>query len=86
METVTAPLHRLPLIIVALAAVSPTANGHLLDEFLQSTLVVIEPGDIRLKINLTPGIEIAENQLVLQAKLDPGGAIGNFAGDKLDTP
>jgi hypothetical protein len=34
-----------------------------LDEYVQSTLVAIEPGDIRLKINLTPGIEIAEKVL-----------------------
>ena len=63
MEAVTAPLHRLPLIIVAIAAIPPAAHGHVLDEYLQATLVAIEPGDIRLKINLTPGIEIAEKVL-----------------------
>jgi hypothetical protein len=62
-EAVTAPLHRLPLIVVALAAIPPAAYGHVLDEYLQSTLVAIEPGDIRLKINLTPGIEIADKVL-----------------------
>jgi hypothetical protein len=62
-EAVNAPLHRLPLIILALAAIPPAADGHVLDEYLQSTLVAIEPGDIRLKINLTPGIEIAEKVL-----------------------
>ena len=67
-EAVTAPLHRLLLIIVALVAVPSAAYGHVLDEYLQSTLVVIEPGDIRLKINLTPGVEIAEKVL---AQIDP---------------
>ena len=60
MEAVTAQLHRLLLVIVALAAFPLVVHGHVLDEYLQSTLVVIEPGDIRLKINLTPGIEIAD--------------------------
>jgi hypothetical protein len=62
-EAVTAPFHSLPLIIVALATIPPAAYGHVLDEYLQATLVAIEPGDIRLKINLTPGIEIAEKVL-----------------------
>jgi PBP1b-binding outer membrane lipoprotein LpoB len=62
-EAVNAPFHHLPLIIFAIAAIPPAANGHVLDEYLQSTLVAIEPGDIRLKINLTPGIEIAEKVL-----------------------
>jgi hypothetical protein len=73
-ETVTAPLHRLPLIIVALAAISPAACGHVLDEYLQSTLVVIEQGDIRLKINLTPGIEIAE-QVLSRIDMNSDGVI-----------
>lgn len=63
MEAVTSPSSRLPLIIVALAATGPSAYGHVLDEYLQSTLVVIEPDDIRLKINLTPGVEIADKVL-----------------------
>jgi len=62
-EAVTAPFHRLPLIIIALAAFPPAAVGHVLDEYLQATLVSIEPDDVRLKINLTPGIEIAEKVL-----------------------
>jgi hypothetical protein len=62
-EAVTAPLSRLPLIIVALAAIPSASYGHVLDEYLQSTLVAIEPHDIRLKINLTPGVEIAEKVL-----------------------
>ncbi len=79
METLTAPLHRLPLIIVALAAIQPAAYGHVLDEYLQSTLVAIEPGDIRLKINLTPGIEIAEKVL---NQIDHNGD-GAISGDEI---
>ena len=76
METVTAPLQRLPLIIVALAAIPPAAYGHVLDEYLQATLVVVEPGDIRLKINLTPGVEIAE-KVLNQIDLNGDGSISS---------
>ena len=62
-EAVTSPLRHLPLIVAALAGIAPSAYGHVLDEYLQATLVAIEPGDVRLKINLTPGIEIAEKVL-----------------------
>jgi hypothetical protein len=62
-EAVTTPLPRLPFITFVIFALRSIACGHVLDEYLQSTLVVIEPGDIRLKINLTPGIEIAEKVL-----------------------
>lgn len=79
MEAVTAPLHRLPLIFLALAAIPAAAHGHVLDEYLQSTLVAIEPGDIRLKINLTPGIEIADKILDL---IDQDGD-GAFSSDEL---
>jgi hypothetical protein len=46
------------------------ASAHVLDEYVQSTLVAIGPGDIRLKINLTPGVEIAEKVL---AQIDRNG-------------
>jgi hypothetical protein len=71
-EAVTAPLPGLPsprlpliLIIVALAVFPPAAFSHVLDEYLQATLVAVEPGDIRLKLNLTPGVEIADKVLNL---------------------
>lgn len=42
----------------------PTAVfGHRLDEYLQATLVAIEPGIVRLQINLTPGVAVAEKVL-----------------------
>jgi len=80
-ETVTVSMHRVALIIVAviivaLAAIPFVANGHVLDEYLQSTLVVIEPGDIRLKINMTPGIEIAE-RVLSQIDHNQDGAISS---------
>jgi len=80
-EAVTVLLRRLPLIFVALAAVSlavisPAADGHVLDEYLQATLVAIEPGDIRLKINLTPGVEIAD-KVLNQIDLNGDGAIAS---------
>jgi hypothetical protein len=37
--------------------------AHQLDEYLQATLVVIEPDRIRLQINLTPGVAVAEQVL-----------------------
>jgi hypothetical protein len=58
-----APLRCLSLVVLAFTAVPSATHGHVLDEYVQSTLVAIEPGDIRLKINLTPGIEIAERVL-----------------------
>src|SRR5258707_1157601 len=62
-EAVTMMLRHLPLVFVAMGAAVPVVDAHVLDEYLQSTLVAIEPGDIRLKINLTPGVEIADKVL-----------------------
>ena len=45
-----------------------TGRAHQLDEYLQSTLVVVQPTDIRLEINLTPGVAISEQVLAL---IDP---------------
>jgi len=75
-EALIALLRHLALAIFALAAIPQAANGHVLDEYLQSTLVVIEPGDIRLKINLTPGIEVAE-KVLNQIDRNSDGAISS---------
>lgn len=48
-----------------LLALPCTGFAHQLDEYIQATLVAIEPGDIRLQINLTPGVEIADQVLAL---------------------
>jgi len=44
-------------------ALTPAASAHRLDEYLQATLVVIEPGSISLQMNLTPGVDIAKKWL-----------------------
>jgi len=61
-EALTTTLRRLALLLAFLAF--PTAVfAHRLDEYLQATLVAIEPGVVRLQINLTPGVEVAEKVL-----------------------
>ncbi len=49
--------------LLALAVAPSAALGHRLDEYLQATVVSIEPEAIRLSINLTPGIEVADEVL-----------------------
>jgi hypothetical protein len=46
--------------LLALLLVAPAAYAHVLDEYLQATLVEIEPDGIKLQINLTPGVQVAE--------------------------
>lgn len=72
-QTMTASLRGL-LPLLALLAFSTVTSAHQLDEYLQATLVAIEPASIRLQINLTPGAAIAAQILPL---LDPNhdGAI-----------
>ena len=40
-------------------------SAHRLDEYLLATLVTIEPALLRLQINLTPGVAVAEEVLAL---------------------
>ena len=54
----------LPLLL-ALLSLPSDAFAHRDDEYLQATLVVIEPGEFRLQINLTPGIAVAEQVIAL---------------------
>ena len=56
-----------PFIIAALSlfGFSSGAFAHRLDEYLQATLVAIAAGDIRLQINFTPGVDIADQVLPL---------------------
>jgi hypothetical protein len=56
---------QLPLLFFVLFAVPSMVFAHRLDEYLQATLVVIEPDRIRLQLNLTPGVAVAENVLAL---------------------
>ena len=60
----TAAVRRLPL-LVALLLLPSTASAHRLDEYLQSTLVAVEPDRVRLMIHLTPGVDVAGQVLAL---------------------
>jgi len=61
-------------LILALLAFPSAAFGHRDDQYLQATLVVIEPSEIRLQINLTPGVAVAE-QVLARIDRDRDGAI-----------
>jgi hypothetical protein len=63
-EEVIKRLRQLALLLVLLGLPADTI-AHQLDEYLQTTIVAIEPGEIRLKINLTPGMAIAEKLIGL---------------------
>ncbi|HWW00278.1 MAG TPA: hypothetical protein VNZ64_11325 [Candidatus Acidoferrum sp.] len=52
-------------LLLGLFAFPSTSLAHRLDEYLQATLVTIEPGEVRLQINLTPGVAVAEQVLSL---------------------
>lgn len=68
MEALTRTLRRPKLLRLALFAllVCPSALvAHRLDEYLQATLVAIEPRDVRLQIDLTPGVAVAAQLLAL---------------------
>jgi hypothetical protein len=53
-----------PLLLLFLAFPS-SLFAHRLDEYLQATLVAVEPGHVRLQINLTPGVVVADQVLSL---------------------
>ena len=42
-------------LLVAFIALPSVSLAHRLDEYLQATLATIEPGQVRLQIDLTPG-------------------------------
>ena len=63
-EAVTSALWRLPLLL-ALLAVPSAVFAHRDDQYLQATLVAIEPSGVRLQINLTPGVAVAEQVITL---------------------
>jgi hypothetical protein len=71
--TTISTLRRLPLLLASL--VFPSAVfAHRVDEYLQATLVVIDPGSLRLQINLTPGVAVADKVLAVIDR-DRDGAI-----------
>ncbi len=73
MEAVSGTLRRLPLLLVFLGVPS-VVFAHRDDQYLQATLVVIEPRGVRLEINFTPGVAIAE-QVVARIDRDRNGEI-----------
>ena len=54
---------RLGLLFAMVVAFPGAAFAHRLDEYLQATLVAIQPGEIRLQMNLTPGVTVADKVL-----------------------
>jgi len=52
-------------LLLAFFALPSAIFAHQLDEYLQATLVVIEPDRVRLQINLTPGMAVVEQVLSL---------------------
>jgi hypothetical protein len=72
-EAVTRTLCCLALLL-ALLAFPPAVFAHRDDQYLQATLVIIEPSEIRLQINLTPGIAVAE-KVIARIDRDRDGAI-----------
>jgi polyphosphate kinase len=72
-EAVTRKVCRLPLLL-ALLALPSAVFAHRDDQYLQATLVIIEPSEIRLQINLTPGVAVAE-QVLARIDSDRDGAI-----------
>ena len=65
---------RLLALLLALLAFPSAVSAHRDDQYLQATLVAIEPSGVRLKINLTPGVAVAE-QLLAEIDRDRDGAI-----------
>jgi len=63
-DSVITKLPRL-LCLYALLAFPSAVLAHRLDEYLQATLVAIEPGGFRFQINLTPGVAVAQQVLAL---------------------
>jgi hypothetical protein len=60
-------------------AIPSAAFAHSIDEYLQATLVAIEPADIRLRINLTPGLDVADQVLAMLDR-DHDGVISTEVG------
>jgi len=72
-EAVTRALCHLALLL-ALLALPSAVFAHRDDQYLQATLVAIEPTGVRLQINLTPGVAVAE-QVIAEIDRDRNGAI-----------
>src|SRR3954464_3799055 len=78
-EAVSATRYLLLWFLAAVLEFPGAALAHRLDEYLQATLVAIEPGEIRLQINLLPGIAVAEEVLAAIDR-DRDGVISKSEG------
>jgi hypothetical protein len=58
-------IHRRLALLLGLVVLPSTVFAHRLDEYLQATLVTIERDEVRLQINLTPGVAVAQQVLAL---------------------
>ena len=72
-EALTAS-RRCLLFLLAWLAFPSVLCAHRLDEYLQATLVAIEPGGVYLQINLTPGVAVA-GQVLARIDRDRDGTI-----------
>jgi len=72
-QAVTRTVYRLPLLL-ALLAVPSAVFAHRDDQYLQASLVAIEPSGVWLQINLTPGVAVAE-QVIAEIDRDLDGVI-----------
>ena len=79
-QAVTRTLCRRSWLLMWLALPS-AVFAHRLDEYLQATLVAIEPGGVRLEINLTPGVAVADQVLALVDRDRDGLISTNEAAD-----
>lgn len=79
------PVKTLPrcvlLLLLCAALPSNPLFAHRLDEYLQATLVTIEPGKILLQINLTPGVAVADDVLPFVDRNRDGIISTNEAAD-----
>ena len=83
-EAVTRALCRLSLLLMLLAVPS-AVFAHRDDQYLQATLVAIEPNGIRLQINLTPGVAVAEQVIALIDRNRDGAISKNEATDYVES-
>jgi hypothetical protein len=75
------PIFRYLPLLLASVALPSSIFAHQLDEYLQGTIVTIEPGEIRLEINLTPGVAVAERVMALIDRNHDGVISTNEARD-----
>ena len=61
-------------LLLALLGFPRDVYAHRNDQYLQATIVAIEPSGVRLQINLTPGIAVAE-PVIAEIDRDRDGAI-----------